>query len=85
LASFADFCCFCICYKELDQYGLTINLSLNYLGVAKDGDFVVGRGRIVKATKNLIFVDGDIINETNNFEKIATFTSVIKNVHRARL
>lgn len=41
----------------------TINLGIDFLAAAKLGGWIEGRGRILRTTRNLVFIDGLIVSE----------------------
>jgi uncharacterized protein (TIGR00369 family) len=41
-----------------DHFLLTVNMTVDYLGAAKLGDWVEGRGRVLKRTGRMVFADG---------------------------
>lgn len=57
---------------------VTVQLNVSFLGTAKLGDLLVARGRIVRTTGSLLFVDGSI---TVNNAVIATAQGIMKRVN----
>ena len=42
---------------------VTINLDIKYIGPAKEGDLLLGKVKILKKTKSLVFINCEIINQ----------------------
>ena len=42
---------------------VTINLNINYISPAQKGNFLLGKVKILKKTKSLIFINCEIINK----------------------
>ena len=42
---------------------VTINLDIKYIGPAKEGDLLLGKVKILKKTKSLVFIDCEIMNK----------------------
>ena len=42
---------------------VTINLEIKYIGPAKEGDLLLGKVKILKKTKSLVFINCEIINQ----------------------
>jgi uncharacterized protein (TIGR00369 family) len=41
-----------------ERFLLTVNLNIDYLAPVEKGDWLEGKGRVLKRTKRLVFVDG---------------------------
>ena len=54
---------------------VTINLDIKYIGPAKERDLLLGKVKILKKTKSLIFINCEI---TNKKELIATASGIWK-------
>ena len=42
---------------------VTINLDIKYIGPAKEGNLLLGKVKILKKTKSLVFINCEIINQ----------------------
>ena len=42
---------------------VTINLDIKYIGPAKEGDLLLGKVKILKKTKALVFINCEILNQ----------------------
>ena len=42
---------------------VTINLDIKYIGPAKEGDLLLGKVKILKKTKSLVFINCEIVNQ----------------------
>lgn len=61
LMTFADFSLFAIAQSSLDTgFGVTISLNSEFVAAGYLGDLVEARGRVVRATRSLIFVQGEV-------------------------
>lgn len=59
LMTFADFCLFAIAFDALaDDRAVTVSCNSEFLGAAKPGITIRGSGRVTRAAKSLIFVQG---------------------------
>ena len=76
LMTFADFTLFAIAQDALDTgFGVTISLNGEFIAAGKLDDFVEAKGRVVRSTRSLILVQGEIVvGETTLF----TFSGIIK-------
>ena len=45
-------------YRATRQTGVTIQLSINFLHMARIGDWVMGEAKVTRATKDVAFVEG---------------------------
>jgi acyl-coenzyme A thioesterase PaaI-like protein len=74
----------CILYSQNPEYSVaTLNLSSNFLGVARVGEWLVGRAVIDGASKSYLFAsgslsgaDGIVATATGTFSKIRIKTPV---------
>jgi len=61
LMTFADFSLFAIAHDCLDTgFGVTISLNGEFIAAGELDDFVEIRGRVVRSTRSLVFVQGEI-------------------------
>ena len=58
-----------------DRFMLTVNLSVDFLGSPRQGDWVEGRGQVLRKANRLVFTQGLL---TLNGEPIARGSSVLK-------
>ena len=42
---------------------VTINLDVKYIGPAQEGDLLLGKVKILKKTKSLVFINCEIVNQ----------------------
>lgn len=62
LMTFADFSLFAIAQDSLDTgFGVTISLNGEFVSAGNLGDFVEARGRVVRSTRSLVFVQGEVV------------------------
>jgi acyl-coenzyme A thioesterase PaaI-like protein len=57
LATFMD-AVLAMALRQIGRGGVTVNLSLDYLRMARTGDWVMGESRLLRATTDLAFVEG---------------------------
>lgn len=76
LMTFADFALFAIAQDDLTTgFGVTISLNGEFIAAGKLDDLVEAKGRVVRSTRSLIFVQGEIVvGDTSLF----TFSGIIK-------
>ena len=55
---------------------VTVSLTINYIGAARMGDWLVSRSREVRKTKHLVFCDGEITAGGPGGRLVATFSGV---------
>jgi uncharacterized protein (TIGR00369 family) len=80
LLTFADSALFTIARPAMEgQFGVTVNLSGDFLAAARVGQFVEARGEITRAARSLVFVRGLV---TADGEPVLSFTGIIKKVGR---
>ena len=46
--------------RETGQASVTVHLSLDFLSMARAGDWVLGDARVTRQTKDLVFVEGHV-------------------------
>ncbi|MEP3073451.1 PaaI family thioesterase [Maricaulis sp.] len=65
LMSFADFALFGIAHEEMGPsgYGVTVAFTSEFLGGAREGDYMEARGEVLRAGGSLIFVRGVVTAE----------------------
>ena len=82
LMTFADSALFTIARPAMaDSFGVTVNLSGDFLDAARTGEFVEARGQITRGAKSLVFVRGLV---TADERPVLSFTGIIKKVRRTR-
>lgn len=62
LMAFADFSLFAIAQDSLTTgFGVTISLNSEFIAAGKLDELIEGRGRVVRSTRSLVFVQGEIV------------------------
>ena len=80
LMTFADSALFTIARPALgDSFGVTVNLSGDFLASARTGQFIEARGDITRAARSTIFVRGLV---TADGDPVLSFTGIIRKVGR---
>ena len=80
LMTFADSALFTIGRRAMEgSFGVTVNLSGDFLDSARVGEFVEARGEITRAAKSIVFVRGLVTADTR---PVLSFTGIIKKVGR---
>lgn len=80
LLTFADSALFTIARPAMEgQFGVTVNLSGDFLAAVRVGQFVEARGEITRAARSLVFVRGLV---TADGQPALSFTGIIKKVGR---
>ncbi|WP_425230398.1 PaaI family thioesterase [Sphingomonas sp.] len=80
LMTFADSALFTIARPAMEgSFGVTVNLSGDFLDSARTGEWVEARGEITRAARSLLFVRGLV---TAAERPILSFTGIIKKVGR---
>lgn len=62
LASAIDYVLYCAVGDEVDN-GIatpTVDIQIQYVGAVKSGDWLEGRARILRQTRSLVFVTGEL-------------------------
>lgn len=80
LMTFADSALFTIARPAMEGvFGVTVNLSGDFLDAGRVGEFVEARGVITRAARSLVFVRGLV---TADARPVLSFTGIIKKVGR---
>ena len=80
LMTFADSALFTIGRPAMEgSFGVTVNLSGDFLDSARVGEFIEARGDITRAARSLVFVRGLV---TADARPVLSFTGIIKKVGR---
>jgi acyl-coenzyme A thioesterase PaaI-like protein len=80
LMTFADSALFTIGRAAMaDSFGVTVNLSGDFLDGARAGEYIEARGVITRAARTLVFVRG---LATADGRPVLSFTGIIKKVGR---
>lgn len=80
LMTFADSALFTIARPAMEgSFGVTVNLSGDFLDSARVGEYVEARGQITRAAKSIVFVRGLV---TADGRPVLSFTGIIKKVGR---
>lgn len=78
LMTFADFALFSIATEEMKgSYGVTINLSGDFLGAAGPGTLIEARGEVTRGGGKTIFVRGLV---TGDGAPVLSFTGIIRKI-----
>lgn len=63
--------------REAGTASVTVHLSLDFLSMARAGDWVIGDGRVTRTTRDLVFVEGrvrvghrDVMRATGIFKPV---------------
>ncbi|MBI1261485.1 MAG: PaaI family thioesterase [Rhizobiales bacterium] len=81
MMTFADYSLFAIAKDVLQGHGVTISFSSEFIAAGQAGDFVESRGKVVKATGSMIFMQGEVFTGSGENEKILlNFSGIIKRV-----
>lgn len=76
LMTFADAALFTIARSVMeDHFGVTVNLSGDFLDAARMGEFIEARGEVTRAGKSTVFVRGLV---TADGRPVLSFTGIIK-------
>ena len=82
LMTFADSALFTIARPAMEgSFGVTVNLSGDFLDAARTGESIEARGQITRAARSLVFVRGLV---TADGRPVLSFTGIIKKVGRRR-
>ena len=80
LMTFADSALFTIARPAMEgSFGVTVNLSGDFLDGARVGEFMEARGQITRGARSLVFVRGLV---TADGRPVLSFTGIIKKVGR---
>ena len=80
LMTFADSALFTIARPAMEgAFGVTVNLSGDFLASARVGQFVEARGEITRAARSTVFVRGLV---TADRDPVLSFTGIIRKVGR---
>lgn len=83
LATLADVALFVIAgHGKVTRDMVTLTLASSYLAPAPLGAFVVAEGRVARAGRSVVFVDGQVVGE--DAAPLLTFSGTIKRVRPAR-
>ncbi len=75
LMSFADYTCFVIARSHLKDFNVTVSLNSDFIAAAKTGCIYYGAGKVVRATRSLVFVSGEIYSDEKT---VLTFSAILK-------
>ena len=76
LMTFADSALFTIARKAMENhFGVTVNLSGDFLDSARVGEFIEARGEVTRGGKSTVFVRGLV---TADGRPVLSFTGIIK-------
>ena len=78
LVTFADAMAASLVHLTLDgQWAVTVTLNTEFMGAGVSGTPIEATGRVVRATKSMVFVQGHV---EQNGQPILAFSSVLKKV-----
>ncbi|WP_213291004.1 PaaI family thioesterase [Bradyrhizobium sp. sGM-13] len=77
--AFVDYCVFAIAGLVLEGPGVTVSLSGDFLGAAREGELIEATGEVTHAGGTLIFVRGKL---KSGERLLLTFSGTIKRVNR---
>lgn len=77
LVAFVDYCVFAIANHVLNGPGVTVSLSGEFLGAARDGELIEATGEVTHAGGSLIFVRGELKSRDR---RLFTFSGTIKRI-----
>ena len=78
LVTFADAMAASLVHLTLDgQYAVTVTLNSEFMGAGVSGTLIEAAGRVVRATKSMVFVQGQL---EQSGQPILAFSSVLKKV-----
>ena len=77
LMAFADFALFAIANDHIENYGVTVSFSSEFLSGPKAGQLIESRGEVLRAGGSLIFVRGII---TADDVAAMSFSATIKKI-----
>ena len=78
LLTFADAMAGSLVHLTLDgQWAVTVTLNSEFMGAGVSGTLIEATGRVVRATKSMVFVQGHL---EQNGQPILAFSSVLKKV-----
>jgi acyl-CoA thioesterase len=60
----------------------TVNMNMNFLLPANLGDHLIGRGKVVKAGKRIVFVEAQIFNQKEQLIATGSATMNAYPVHK---
>ena len=60
LMSFADVILGTVCYRHTGRPGASVRLVTDFVAPARIGDWVEGRGSVMKATRSIVFARGEL-------------------------
>lgn len=83
LMGFADFCLFAIAGPAMEPETPSVTVSFNseFLGPGDLSAPIYGKGRLLKATRSMVFVQGEL---TQNDQPILAFSGVLKKIRPPR-
>lgn len=81
LMTFADYALFSIATREMDgSWGVTVNLSGDFLGAVRVGQLVEARGEVTRGGGKTVFVRGMV---TADGAPALSFTGIIRKLRRS--
>ena len=77
LMTFADFALLALARKELNGPTVTVGFNAEFVSAGLEGQLIEARGEVVRSTKSLLFVRGEIFSGETT---ILTFSGILKRV-----
>ena len=59
----------------IEKYMVTVNLTCDFVGPAMQGDWIEGRASLLRASKNMVFIEGSF---TNMGKPVARINAIFK-------
>lgn len=80
LMSFADYTVTMLALSGVDEHCATVSFSSDFMGAARDGDWIDGRGKVTRRTGSLSFVSGELLSGD---EVVLSFQAVLRRLKKA--
>ncbi|MFC3053117.1 PaaI family thioesterase [Kordiimonas pumila] len=77
LMSFADYALFAIARDQLEGRCVTVGFNSEFVSAGMEGDLIEAKGDIVRATRSLLFVRGEVFTGDRI---IMTFSGILKRI-----
>lgn len=78
LMSFADFALFGIAHQVLqDTFAVTVTFNAEFVGAGREGEVIEAHGRVIRATKSLVFVQGTLVQ---GGDTLLAFSGTLKKI-----
>ncbi len=77
LSSFADYCATMVALQGVKESCVTISLHCDYLAPARVGDWVSGRAQVLRRSRSMTFLRGELAIEGND---VLAFQAVMRRI-----